>query len=145
MKNINVLFNIFISGILFSACTNKKVISEKIVNTNKFYDEKIIGLENCADKATQIKVATNLRFMGEQYNDDRYSSELIICKIDDTSISIEIEKQDIKGLEFNNNNTVNLLLQECGKEEPIFINSKKFTVCKRKDGFTQVRFYRNLN
>lgn len=83
MKKMNLVFNIVILGILLAACTNKKVISEKIVNTNKLYSESIIGLEDCADKVTQIKMDTNLRFMGAQYNNDKYSSELRMCKVDD--------------------------------------------------------------
>ncbi len=147
MKKMNLVFNIVILGILFSACTNKKVISEKIVNTNKLYSESIIGLEDCADKVTQIKMDTNLRFMGAQYNNDKYSSELRMCKVDDNSVSIKIFKKEyINGREFDNESTYNgVLLQECGKENPIFINNSKLTVCKRKDGFTQVRVYRNLN
>lgn len=147
MKKINLVFSIVILGILFSACTNKKVISKKIVNTNKLYNERIIGLEDCAYKFTQIRMDTNLRFMGEQYNNDKYSSELRMCKIEDTLISIKIsEKKDINGREFKSESTDNrVLLQECGKETPMFINNSKLTVCKRKDGFTQVRVYTNLN
>mgnify|MGYP003415293956 FL=1 len=110
------------------------------------YNEIIIGLEYCTDKVTKIKMDTNLRFMGEQYSDDGYGSELRICKTNDTSISMEIiEKKYINGREFNykeENNKV--LLQKCGKETPIFLKSNKFTVCKREDGFTQVRIYTKL-
>ncbi|MGJ0493248.1 hypothetical protein [Aliarcobacter cryaerophilus] len=145
MKKINLLFIIAILGILFSACSNKKVSSEKI-NNSELSNEIIIGLEYCTDKVTKIKMDTNLRFMGEQYSDDGYGSELRICKINDTSISMEIiEKKYINGREFNykeENNKV--LLQKCGKETPIFLKSNKFTVCKREDGFTQVRIYTKL-
>ena len=89
MKKINLLFIIAILGILFSACSNKKVSSEKI-NNSELSNEIIIGLEYCTDKVTKIKMDTNLRFMGEQYSDDGYGSELRICKINDTSISMEI-------------------------------------------------------
>ena len=145
MKKMNLLFIIAILGILFSACSNKKVSSEKI-NNSELSNEIIIGLEYCTDKVTKIKMDTNLRFMGEQYSDDGYGSELRICKINDTSISMEIiEKKYINGREFNykeENNKV--LLQKCGKETPIFLKSNKFTVCKREDGFTQVRIYTKL-
>ncbi len=145
MKKINLLFIIAILGILFSACSNKKVSSEKI-NNSELSNEIIIGLEYCTDKVTKIKMDTNLRFMGEQYSDDGYGSELRICKTNDTSISMEIiEKKYINGREFNykeENNKV--LLQKCGKETPIFLKSNKFTVCKREDGFTQVRIYTKL-
>ena len=145
MKKINLLFIIAILGILFSACSNKKVSSEKI-NNSELYNEIIIGLEYCTDNVTKIKMDTDLRFMGEQYSDDGYGSELTICKTNDTSISMEIiEKKYINGREFNykeENNKV--LLQKCGKETPIFLKSNKFTVCKREDGFTQVRIYTKL-
>ena len=145
MKKINLLFIIAILGILFSACSNKKVSSEKI-NNSELSNEIIIGLEYCTDKVTKIKMDTNLRFMGEQYSDDGYGTELRICKTNDTSISMEIiEKKYINGREFNykeENNKV--LLQKCGKETPIFLKSNKFTVCKREDGFTQVRIYTKL-
>ena len=146
MKKINLLFIIAILGILFSACSNKKVSSEKI-NNSELYNEIIIGLEYCTDKVTKIKMDTNLRFMGAQYNNDKYSSELRMCKVDDNSVSIKIFKKEyINGREFDNESTYNgVLLQECGKETPMFINNSKLTVCKRKDGFTQVRVYRNLN
>ena len=63
------------------------------------------------------------------------------------SASIKIFKKEyINGREFDTESTYNgVLLQECDKEKPIFINNSKLTVCKRKDGFTQVRVYRNLN
>lgn len=145
MKKINLLFSIIISGILFSACSNKKVSFEK-TNNSELSNEIIIGLEYCTDKVSKIKMNANLRFMGEQYSDDGYGSELRICKINDTSISMEIiEKKYINGREFNykeENNKV--LLQKCGKETPIFLKSNKFTVCKREDGFTQVRIYTKL-
>lgn len=49
MKKINLLFIIAILGILFSACSNKKVSSEKI-NNSELSNEIIIGLEYCTDK-----------------------------------------------------------------------------------------------
>ncbi|MDN5108093.1 hypothetical protein PJV93_11345 [Aliarcobacter butzleri] len=142
MKKINLLFSIIISGILFSACSNKKVSSEK-TNNSELSNEIIIGLEYCIDKVSKIKMDANLRFMGEQYSDDGYGSELRICKINDTLISIGIVVNGSKLRNEEKNNQV--LLQECGKETPVFLKSNKFSVCKREDGFTQVRIYTNLN
>ena len=101
------------------------ILSSEKINNSELSNEIIIGLEYCTDKVTKIKMDTNLRFMGEQYSDDGYGSELRICKINDTSISMEIiEKKYINGREFNykeENNKV--LLQKCGKETPIFLKS----------------------
>lgn len=147
MKKTNLIFILAATiGIFFSACGNKEIETNNVVN-NEFYNEVRVLLSACGKKVLPIKMDTNLKFLGSQYNDkDRYISEFKICKVNDSLVSIKLtEDFKIDDNLFTNTSEETALLQECGKEKPMFSMSKKFTVCKRTDGFTQVKVYRNLN
>lgn len=146
MKKTNLIFTIATIGVFFGACSNKQIESEKNVN-NEFYNETQVALRVCSEKELPIKMDTNFKFLGAQYDDnDRYISEFRVCSINDTSVSVKlVEEFKIDGKSFTKASEDSVQLLECGKEKPTYSMNKKFMVCKRKDGLTQVRVYRNLN
>lgn len=146
MKMKNLFYSVVALGVLLSGCTNKHINSE--VNTNsEFYNEILVGLSECSEKTLPFMLNTSFNFMGEKYdNDDRYNSKFKICRVNSSEVAIELSEDfKIDNDSFTNTSEETVILQECGKEKPMFSMSKKFSICKRTDGLTQVRVYRNLN
>lgn len=146
MKKTTLLYCIAAVGILLGGCTNKQI--EPAPNDNNtLSNEVLVVLSDCSVKEHFINADTNLKFMGEKYDDnDRYISEFRICSINDTSVSVKlVEEFNIDGKSLKKESEEKVQLQECGKGKPAYAMNKKFMVCKRKDGLTQVRVYRNLN
>ena len=146
MKRRIFLYAFAAIGILLNGCANKQITSEKNIN-NKNNNETRGVLKACSEKENFIEVDKNLTFMGKEYKDnERYISEIRICRVNDSLVSIKLaEEVKIDGNMFKNTSEETVLLFKCGQEKSMFSLNKKFSICKRTDGFTQVRFYSNLN
>lgn len=146
MKRRIFLYTLVSIGILLNGCANKQITSENNIN-NEIYNETRVVLKACSEKEDFIKVDTNLTFMGKEYKDtDRYISELRICRVNASLVYVKLEEEVvIDNNSFTNTSEETVQLKECGKEKHIYSMNKKITVCQRKDGFTQVKVYRNLN
>lgn len=144
MKRRIFLYGLSAIAILLNGCTNKQISSEKSIN-NEIYNETRVVLKDCSEKEDLIKIDSNLTFMGKEYK-DRYISELRICRVNNTLVSIKLaEEVKIDGNMFANTSEETLVLHKCGEEKSMYSLNKKFSICKRTDGFTQVRFYSNFN
>lgn len=146
MKKTTLLYCIAAVGILLGGCTNKQI--EPAPNDNNtLSNEVLVVLSDCSVKEHFINADTNLKFMGEKYDDnDRYNSTFKICKVNDSLVSVKLsEVTKIDGNTFEHASEEKVILQKCGEEKSKYSLNKKFSVCKRTDGLTQVRIYRNLN
>lgn len=145
MKKVNLLLSLAAIGILLNACASKNTIDNSGTN-NEYYIETFVLLKNCSEKQNPINMDTDLAFAGSAYSkNDRYETELIVCKFDKDSVLIK-QTENIKVAEkFTSEQVEDVrLLRKCEEDKSFYSLNKEMMVCKRNDGFTQVRIYRDL-
>lgn len=129
------------SILFFTGCSNKV---EQINNSNIKSEQKAILTKvleiDCRDGVLTDNIYQNLGYFDSSNSrNDYYNAEVNMCKVDDSSVKIELlESININNQSFTNKEQKNLILQPCGKEKKIYIQNRAISICKGADGFTRL-------